>query len=85
MKKCGDIAVSQVKTAYAHANLKTGVVGVRVKIMTPDIILPDNIKIKANDLAAGVEEVSAKELDHKLNEMFTMLSSNNRRNTNFLS
>ena len=62
LKKCGDIAVSQVKSAYASANLKTGTVGVRIKIMTPDIKLPDNIKIiKKEDLKPVVEPVKAGE------------------------
>ncbi|MBN1792347.1 30S ribosomal protein S3 [Candidatus Woesearchaeota archaeon] len=63
LKKCGDIAVSQVKTAYASANLKTGIVGVRVKIMTPDIKLPDNIRILSKDQPAKVEEVAPENVD----------------------
>ncbi len=73
LKKCGDIAVSQVKTAYAHANLKTGTVGVRIKIMTPDIILPDNIKILKLEDVAAVEEVKASEAD--ATEMKDLLES----------
>lgn len=63
LKKCGDIAVSQVKTAYAYANLKTGTVGVRIKIMTPDIKLPDNIKITKKEEEGAVETVKASESD----------------------
>ncbi|MBN2141706.1 30S ribosomal protein S3 [Candidatus Woesearchaeota archaeon] len=69
LKKCGDIAVSEVKTAYAHAKLKTGVVGVRVKIMTPDIKLPDNIKIKKIADEASVEEVSNEQVDEKMKDI----------------
>ena len=43
LKKCGDIAVSGVDTAYASAFLKTGVIGIQVRIMPPDTILPDRI------------------------------------------
>ncbi len=46
LKKCGDIAVSKVKKAYAIAQLKTGIVGIQVRIMTPEIELPDNIIFK---------------------------------------
>jgi small subunit ribosomal protein S3 len=68
LKKCGDIAVSQVKTAYAYANLKTGTVGVRVKIMTPDTKLPDKIKITKKEEKGTLEEVTPKELDNEMKE-----------------
>ena len=43
LKKCGDIAISGVRHAYATARLKPGIVGIKVKIMPPDIKLPDRI------------------------------------------
>lgn len=46
LKKCGDIAVSGVKKAYSTAELKTGTVGIVVKIMPPDIRLPDDVQIR---------------------------------------
>ena len=45
LKKCGDIAITGVHKASVKAVLKTGVVGVKVSIMPPDINLPDSIKI----------------------------------------
>lgn len=45
LKKSGDIAISGVKKAYSVAKLKTGVVGIQVRIMPPDLVLPDNIKL----------------------------------------
>ena len=45
LKKCGDIAMNYVKKAIMSANLKTGTVGVQVKIMPPNIKLPDDITI----------------------------------------
>jgi small subunit ribosomal protein S3 len=68
LKKCGDIAVNQVKSAYASANLKSGTIGIRVKIMTPDIKLPDNIKVKEVELAPVVEETK-EPADEKLKEI----------------
>jgi len=44
LKKCGDKALTEIKTAYAAANLKSGTVGIRVKIMTPDFPT-DNINV----------------------------------------
>ncbi len=45
LKKCGDIAINGVSKAKVRAVIKTGVVGVKVSIMPPDIKLPDNIQI----------------------------------------
>ena len=44
LKKCGDIANS-VKSADVQAHLKTGVIGVKIKIMTSDVKLPDDIRL----------------------------------------
>ncbi|MBR9677635.1 30S ribosomal protein S3 [Candidatus Woesearchaeota archaeon] len=65
LKKCGDIAITGIKKAYSTANLKTGAVGIIVSIMTPDVVLPDNITIKkvgdAQVEGGVVEEVTQKE------------------------
>ncbi|MBI2656887.1 30S ribosomal protein S3 [Candidatus Woesearchaeota archaeon] len=45
LKKCGDIAIVGVKKANAQAKLKTGIIGIKVKIMPPDIKLPDDIQL----------------------------------------
>ncbi len=45
LKKCGDIAITGVHRANVKAVLKTGVAGVKVSIMPPDIKLPDNIQL----------------------------------------
>ena len=45
LKKCGDIAINGVDKAKIRAVIKTGVVGVKVSIMPPDIKLPDNIQL----------------------------------------
>ncbi len=44
LKKCGDIA-NEVREAHVQAQLKTGIIGVKVKIMPPDIKLPDHIEL----------------------------------------
>jgi len=58
LKKCGDIAVNGVKKAIASADLKTGTVGIQVRIMPPDIELPDDISVYDE---AMVEEKLAEE------------------------
>ena len=45
LKKCGDIAVTGVRKTDAQAHLKTGVIGVKVSIMPPDLKLPDDIEL----------------------------------------
>ena len=44
LKKCGDVALS-VRTAKRSALLKSGIIGVKVAIMPPDIRLPDRTTI----------------------------------------
>lgn len=43
LKKSGDIAVTGIRKAYVQAQLKTGVVGIQVRIMPSDLILPDSV------------------------------------------
>ncbi len=45
LKKSGDIALIGIRKAHVKAKLKTGIIGIKVSIMPPDIKLPDNIKI----------------------------------------
>jgi len=50
LKKCGDIAIEGVKRANASAQLKSGTIGIKVRIMPPDIKLPDDIELTENSL-----------------------------------
>ena len=45
LKKCGDIAIMSVSKSNSQAQLKTGIIGVKVSIMPPDIKLPDDIEL----------------------------------------
>lgn len=45
LKKCGDIAIYGVNKAKVQAVIKTGVIGIKVSIMPPDIKLPDSIQL----------------------------------------
>ena len=60
LKKCGDTALTGIRKAYAKARLKTGVVGIKVSIMPPDVRLPDNIR--------SVEELKEKEKEQEKKE-----------------
>lgn len=73
LKKCGDVAFSGVHTAYARAELKTGTVGIIVKIMPADTKLPDDIEIKneseqAADAAAETVKTAEKAAEKAVKE-----------------
>jgi small subunit ribosomal protein S3 len=72
LKKSGDIAVSGVDTAYTSAKLKTGLVGVQVRIMPSSTRMPDEVifidKAKLQDVTTGkvetlTDEATAVEAD----------------------
>ncbi len=65
LKKCGDIATTGVKKAYAVAQLKTGTIGIQIKIMPPDIKLPDAIKIYKAEEEEKKEDKSGKDAGEK--------------------
>jgi small subunit ribosomal protein S3 len=46
IKKSGNAALTSVDVAYASAKLKSGIVGIKVRIMPPDVRLPDDIRYK---------------------------------------
>ncbi len=56
LKKCGESAISGVKSAYANAELKSGTIGIQVKIMPPELRLPDDIKL-TEEKEEVVEEI----------------------------
>jgi small subunit ribosomal protein S3 len=60
LKKSGDIAENHMRRGFAIAHLKSGAIGVKVSILTPDIKLPDYIEVYQNEVK--VEEVT-KQLD----------------------
>lgn len=67
LKKCGDIAQVDVGKAYANANLKSGVVGIQVRLMPPTVKLPDNIKL-IEEKKEVIEEVKG-EGEKKVEEL----------------
>ncbi|MFQ5474643.1 MAG: 30S ribosomal protein S3 [Candidatus Nanoarchaeia archaeon] len=61
LKKCGDIALTGVNIAYASAFMKTGKVGIQVRIMPPDTKLPDDIRL----LDTPIEIVESEEIEEE--------------------
>jgi small subunit ribosomal protein S3 len=60
LKKCGQVAIDGVKKSQKVAHLKTGAIGIDVKIMPPDIKLPDTVKFGI-DQEEVVEELTETE------------------------
>lgn len=56
MKKSGDLAQNHVKKAQTTADLKSGTIGIKVMIMTPDIKQPDKIVIFDQPKEEKIEE-----------------------------
>jgi len=48
LPKCGSIAYTQVSQSFRIANLKTGVIGIRVKILPPNVKMPDEVILLTN-------------------------------------
>jgi small subunit ribosomal protein S3 len=63
LKKCGDIAVSGVRKAIVPAEIKTGTIGIQVRIMPPDIRLPDDIRLIKNESPKEDSEEKKKDAD----------------------
>jgi small subunit ribosomal protein S3 len=61
LKKAGDPATKFVSYGYAVAKLKPGIVGVKVRIMPPDVHLPDEIQLTEETGAeSGAESAQPK-------------------------
>lgn len=68
LKKCGQTAIDGVRKSYTVAQLKTGTIGITVKIMPPDIKLPDKI-IEQGPAGPAHEEIPAQSAkDNKADE-----------------
>jgi small subunit ribosomal protein S3 len=64
LKKCGETAVTQVETAYRRANLNSGAVGIKVRVMKGDAELPDKLEIKEPQMEEIPVDDSEDEDDH---------------------
>lgn len=66
LKKSGDVAMSQVNVAYTYARLKTGTVGIQIRIMLPDTKLPDVVNMKKTEVIEEEKELSEQEFKEKV-------------------
>ncbi len=70
LKKCGDVAISGVRSAKKSALLKSGVIGIKVSIMPSDLILPDSIEI-LDEPVQIIEEMETVEEEDKSSKKTT--------------
>ncbi len=71
LKKSGDIAENHLLKNISVVHLKSGAIGIKVSILTPDTKLPDDIKFKGEDEEVEVtdmEEKSEEKSEQKLEE-----------------
>jgi small subunit ribosomal protein S3 len=71
--KCGEPSLRYMQKAVAHVQLKPGMMGIRVRILPPDTVFPDKLKIAdtlppEDELAAKVAEKEAKSVEVDLDE-----------------
>ncbi|MBS3134355.1 30S ribosomal protein S3 [Candidatus Woesearchaeota archaeon] len=68
LKKSGDISENYMIRAISVAHLKSGSVGIKVSILTPDVELPDNIRMKelpAEDKKINLEKTKKEDKENK--------------------
>lgn len=56
LKKCGNLAMTGVRTAQAYAQLKTGTIGVKISIMPKDVKFPDRVILKTAEQLTSMDE-----------------------------
>ncbi|HIH15249.1 MAG: ribosomal protein S3P Rps3p, small subunit ribosomal protein S3 [archaeon GW2011_AR17] len=66
LKKSGDVSMSKVAYGLATANLKSGSIGIKVRILPPHTILPDKLTlIDQAKMTIHVEEVKTSETEEE--------------------
>ncbi len=64
LKKCGDLSITGVRKAYRTAHIKTGAIGIQVRIMPADIALPDQLTVM-DEPETVVSEVEPEKKENK--------------------
>lgn len=62
LKKSGDVSATSIDRSYESCNLRSGTIGIKVSILHPDVILPDDIQFyDEKEEKAKEEEVKGEE------------------------
>lgn len=75
LKKSGDISENFVDKGYAIAHLRSGAVGIQVRILKPDVKLPDDIKIIKPDTTKIEQEPQLKPEEQKEQKIESKIDS----------
>jgi len=73
VKYCGETAREVMNEGFAAAKLKPGILGVKVRIMKPDAVLPDEISIYTPEAEKPKEEKPVEKKEEKKPEKKTPL------------
>ena len=65
LKKSGDLNESLISKEITASNLKSGTIGIKVSIMTPDLELPDRLIIKSVDQVVKEKEAATAQKEVK--------------------
>ena len=70
IKKCGEPSIRLVEEGFATAQLKPGVLGIYVRIMPPETVLPDSVEILPPKMIIEEDgEVIEEEIDVETEEV----------------
>ena len=71
IKKCGEPSIRLVEEGFATVQLKPGVLGIYVRIMPPETVLPDSVEVLPPKApSADVELDIEEDVDEELEEAF---------------
>lgn len=72
LKKSGDVSQNHINYGFSVANLRSGSIGIKVKILQSDVRLPDKIIFRENKIeeikVEPVKEAKAEKKEHKKSE-----------------
>ena len=74
IKKCGEPSTRFVRHGFATVQLKPGVLGINVRIMPPDVVLPDKVDILKIEVEKPVVEEDIVEVEATPEKMETVES-----------
>ena len=59
LKKSGDISANYMDRCYESCNLRSGTIGIKVSILHPDVVLPDEVIVKEIKMETGEKKEDA--------------------------
>lgn len=69
LKKSGDISENYIDRCYEACNLRSGTVGIKVSILHPAVVLPDEVKVKEKVLVSDEKSSISEENEIKVTKL----------------